>query len=517
MNPRFSTQSFALPTGVMARLVFFLVLGTLWPLGGRILASDMDASSSHPDAYVGLFEGNGVFLRLKADGAGYAGDLFFKRAGYVLTAAENEGVLRGRFRDASGGYDFSFRRQAEKWVFEAGTFRAELKPAKVADLADLYFFENGRIEFRTKGDDYRGSVELRGKRFDFDAKLVVGALEGTFQDGNDSFPFTMQMTGDNLVFKTGSFSAVAWPAGRSHKATILGKEAWVNSLGMPFVRVPGTQVSFCIWETRRQDFAEYRYARDPSQRKPDKHIARFPVTQVTWQEAVDFCEWLTERERAEGQLSANACYRLPTDQEWSYAVGIGSKEQDGTPEEKSGRVQGQFPWGREWIPPVNNPRTLSYPGLAYGRSRDEGCPPKDVGNYDEREFGAVDLSKSSTVSASTDPDQRELAMMPTPRFDDGFDSDARVGSFPPNELGLYDLGGNVWEWCQDWFNVDEKLRVARGGSYRTGTKERMLSSYRWGLPPSPNCTDVGFRCVLQMNPQENTGASRESGSKDSPF
>ena len=60
-------------------------------------------------------------------------------------------------------------------------------------------------------------------------------------------------------------------------------------------------------------------------------------------------------------------------------------------------------------------------------------------------------------------------------FSDGFPVLAPVGSFAENEHGLYDLGGNVWEYCQDAFSDDSQIRVARGGELGVAYKKEIHS------------------------------------------
>ena len=47
-------------------------------------------------------------------------------------------------------------------------------------------------------------------------------------------------------------------------------------------------------------------------------------------------------------------------------------------------------------------------------------------------------------------------------YDDGYATTSPAGSFPANGYGLYDMSGNVWQWCEDWFDASQKERVVRG-------------------------------------------------------
>jgi len=176
-----------------------------------------------------------------------------------------------------------------------------------------------------------------------------------------------------------------------------------NSLGMKFVPVAGTEVLFSIWETRVQDYEAFLKADDRTLGTTPGPT--HPVSGVSWDDAKAFCKWLTEKERKEGWLAKGQEYRLPTDKEWSHAVGL-DHEKGATPYEKNEKIKG-FPWGKEWP------------------------PPKGAGNY-----------------------------APLLKVDD-FEQTSPVGSFKANKFGLYDMGGNVWEWCEDLFipNGDKGLEI----------------------------------------------------------
>jgi Sulfatase-modifying factor enzyme 1 len=155
---------------------------------------------------------------------------------------------------------------------------------------------------------------------------------------------------------------IASPSAQAQVPTALEKatkeQPWQNSLGMKFVPVPGTQVLFCIWDTQVEDYSAFVDAtgndttggmwslgqegwkqlgatwKEPGFSQGPTH----PVVGVSWYDATAFCAWLTTQERRSGLLPTGASYRLPTDQEWSIAVGLDS-ESGTTPEEKDSKVR----------------------------------------------------------------------------------------------------------------------------------------------------------------------------------
>jgi serine/threonine protein kinase len=230
-------------------------------------------------------------------------------------------------------------------------------------------------------------------------------------------------------------------------------QALINSLGMRFA--PVGKVFFCIWLTRVEDFAAFAkdtgYSgtawQDPGFKQGPDH----PVVNVSWNDANQFCLWLTQKEHREGILSADQTYRLPTDLEWSNAVGL-PPESGRTPEARDMDIPDVYPWGTQWPPPAG------------------------AGNYTGEE---------------TDSD------VAIKGYNDGFAWTSPVGSFNVNKFGLYDMGGNVWEWCEDWWNPQKKSKVLRGGSWYNGAlRLSLLSSCRIHAVADQGTDNYGFRVVI---------------------
>jgi formylglycine-generating enzyme required for sulfatase activity len=125
--------------------------------------------------------------------------------------------------------------------------------------------------------------------------------------------------------------------------------------------------------------------------------------------------------------------------------------------------------------------------------------------------------------------------------EDGFVGTSPVKSFPPNGYGLYDMAGNVWQWCSDWYRVDAftqlateltsksvcrdtggpaeswdpadpnaPKRVVKGGSFLCNPSycESYRPSARRGTPPDTGSSHTGFRCVFSANAWKSAASTR---------
>jgi formylglycine-generating enzyme required for sulfatase activity len=265
----------------------------------------------------------------------------------------------------------------------------------------------------------------------------------------------------------------------------------VNTLGMQFVPVPvlggptgGQRVLFNVWDTRVQDYEAFvgETGREwPTADFPQEPT--HPAVNVRWEDAQLFCQWLTAREHAAGGLGANERYRLPSGHEWSCAVGIGARE-DATklPSEKDGKITAAFPSGTQWPPQTG---AGNYAG-------EELQPDRDAGKFKSARAQAADKAGSGDFVASG--------------YNDGFVNTSPVGSFAANRFGLHDLGGNVRQWCEDWFDQDQTARVLRGASWNGRRRSVLLSSARNRNAPTNRGHFDGFRCVLAGSAATRTDA-----------
>jgi uncharacterized protein (TIGR02996 family) len=174
----------------------------------------------------------------------------------------------------------------------------------------------------------------------------------------------------------------------------------------------------------------------------------FPVESVTWDEAMAFCRKLSE---AEGDRQQGWGFTLPTEAQWEHACRAGAPS----------------------------------------------CRPFHCG--DSLSPHQANFDAAPALPAGTLADVVPAQKRPCP-----------VGSYPGNAWGLYDMHGNVWEWCNDWYGPDYSrvgprrdppgrasgyLRVIRGGGWgnRAG---RCRSAARSAREPGRRHANVGFRVAL---------------------
>lgn len=177
-----------------------------------------------------------------------------------------------------------------------------------------------------------------------------------------------------------------------------------------------------------------------------------PAVYVSWEDAMEFAKWLS------GKSSEN--YRLPTEKEWEYAARAGTTGD------------------RYWSGPDTQ-------ACSHANVYDRSCAVKNKFNW------------------------------PPFDCDDGYPVTAPVGSFKPNGFGLYDMLGNVWEWCSDRYDrksyagrSDKKeglpalQRVLRGGSWFNAPAS-LRSSNRGRNTPDYRIGSVGFRLVrMEKQPKK---------------
>ncbi len=190
---------------------------------------------------------------------------------------------------------------------------------------------------------------------------------------------------------------------------------------------------------------------------------------VSWYGAVAYCNWRSGEEGYEScyDLSTWVCnfskhgYRLPTDAEWEYAAHGGNHN-----------PYYRFPWSD----------TISH----------------SQANYNADQSYSYDLSYPNGYH----PDYNDVKPYTSP-----------VGSFAPNSYGLYDMAGNVWEWCNDWYDAEyyyespydnptgpgpaSGVRILRGGCWRDDAYHCRVAT-KLISNPVYHFYMFGFRVVLDL-------------------
>ncbi|MBN2272335.1 MAG: SUMF1/EgtB/PvdO family nonheme iron enzyme, partial [Sedimentisphaerales bacterium] len=181
-----------------------------------------------------------------------------------------------------------------------------------------------------------------------------------------------------------------------------------------------------------------------------------PVVRVSFEQAMDFCRWLSIR--------TGLTVALPTEQQWEYACRAGSATAL-----NYGSVDDNF------APHANlADRTFSTGVMnATGRMMPEGGVTQATG-------GVPHLLLEGAKLADI-------------RFDDGKRVTAPTGLYKPNHWGLFDMHGNAAEWTLSDYDDDRK--VVRGGSF-FNRPARSRSSFRLGYPTWRRVFNVGFRVVV---------------------
>ncbi len=244
---------------------------------------------------------------------------------------------------------------------------------------------------------------------------------------------------------------------KANNSVVFGKD-WENSLGMALKPISESLMA-AAHETTSKDYNIFCTSTDRAiPPKPAFPTGKtHPIIFVNRKDAVDFCLWLTNKERKERRIGRSFSYRLPTDAEWSLIAGL-EPETGSTPFERDVSDNRTFSWGTDW-------------------------PPKENGGN----FSDAANSRDSKTANRSIPDYSDSHQFTSP-----------VATYSANNYGLYDISGNVYEWVSDDFGVGN-YGVTRGASWLSYQKENIYLKFRNVILPKSKNNETGFRIVLSKS------------------
>jgi sulfatase modifying factor 1 len=331
----------------------------------------------------------------------------------------------------------------------------------------------------------QNTIHILGKVENTDVtkvQIIVNDKEQQANIANGSFDATITLTDGNNIIKVSVDGVIAQVNITKIKQTVGGNEIIGND-GAPMVLIPAGdfQMGDSFNEGNSDERPVHTVYLDAF------YIDKYEVTNAQYRKFVQ----ATGHKEPEGYIYVNSSWalgkpwqdknyngdnqpvmcvswddakayadwageRLPTEAEWEYAA-------------RGGLSGKRYVWGNEWP------------------------PPKNAENFADETFGKV-FAGWWTIDG----------------YDDGYAYTAPVGKFTPNGYGLYDMAGNVWEWCADWYGSNYYAsspksnptgpssglyRVLRGGSwdFRDNGLDLRTAARGYNVPSGAG-GGLGFRC-----------------------